>query len=415
MSAKIPAASRGEHVNRLGSLCTGYGGLDLAAEHVLGPLTHTWHAEIDPHASQVLAHHWPGVPNLGDLTTVDWTRVEPVDVLTAGYPCQPLSLAGRRAGMTDERWIWDDILAAVRVLRPQLVLLENVPGHLSLGFGRVLGDLASAGFDAEWGCVRASDVGAPHRRERVFIAAWPAADTDEGGRGAAVRNLLPRQPDADRRGAPADGVTLLPTPNAAQGRGTGTPSRETAVRRMYAEGRRFLDDAVALLPTPRATDGTKGGPNQRGSSGDLMLPSAVVQLLPTPTSQAAKHSADDRGPGTLDDCNLWSVVTREAQWGDYGPAIARWEHITGRPAPDPTETGTKGQQRLSPAFVEWLMGLPAGWVTDHLPRNPALRCLGNGVVWQQAAHAFTELLDLTVVEVDALALPSHQPRVNATA
>lgn len=166
---------------KLGSLCTGYGGLDLAAEAILGPLTHAWHAEIDPHASQVLAHHWPDTPNLGDLTAVDWTRVEPVDVLTAGYPCQPLSLAGRRAGLTDERWIWDDVFAAIRDLRPRLVLLENVAGHLSLGFGRVLGDLASAGFDAEWGCFRASDVGAPHRRERVFIAAWPAADTESLG------------------------------------------------------------------------------------------------------------------------------------------------------------------------------------------------------------------------------------------
>lgn len=145
---------------RLGSLCTGYGGLDLAAEIVLGPLTHAWHAEIDPHAAKVLAHHWPDVPNLGDLTAVDWGHVEPVDVLTAGYPCQPLSLAGPRTGMNDERWIWDEIYAAIRVLRPRFVLLENVAGHLSLGFGRVLGDLAAAGFDAEWGCFRASDVGA---------------------------------------------------------------------------------------------------------------------------------------------------------------------------------------------------------------------------------------------------------------
>jgi DNA (cytosine-5)-methyltransferase 1 len=80
------------------------------------------------------------------------------------------------------------------------------------------------------------------------------------------------------------------------------------------------------------------------------------------------------------------------RWGAYAAAIQRWEHVTGRPAPDPTEPGTKGQPRLAPAFVEWLMGLPAGWVTDHLPRNAALKCLGNGVVPAQAAHAYTELL-----------------------
>jgi DNA (cytosine-5)-methyltransferase 1 len=185
----------------LGSLCSGYGGLDLAAQAILGPLRHAWHAETDPGAATVLAHHWPDVPNLGDLTAVDWTAVPPVDVLTAGYPCQPLSFAGRRAGMTDERWIWGDVFAAIRVLRPRIVLLENVAGHLSLGFGRVLGDLASAGFDAEWGCFRASEVGAPHRRERVFVAAWPAADAHEGGRGTPIGNLLPGQPDAHRSAA----------------------------------------------------------------------------------------------------------------------------------------------------------------------------------------------------------------------
>lgn len=102
----------------IGSCCSGMGGLDLAAEAVLGPLRHAWHAETDPDASKVLAAHWPGTPNLGDLTAVDWATVEPVDVLTAGYPCQPLSLAGRRRGLADERWLWDDVAGAVRVVRP---------------------------------------------------------------------------------------------------------------------------------------------------------------------------------------------------------------------------------------------------------------------------------------------------------
>lgn len=109
-----------------------------------------------------------------------------------------------------------------------------------------------------------------------------------------------------------------------------------------------------ILPTPRATDGTKGGPNQRGSSGDFMLPSAV--------------QAD--------------------RWGDYASAIARWETVLGRPAPDPTEPGRNGNPRLSPRFVEFMMGLPAGWVTDvDISRNEQLKALGNGVVPQQAAAA----------------------------
>src|SRR5690606_14498772 len=187
-------------------------------------------------------------------------------------------------------------------------------------------------------------------------------------------------------GAGTGELTLLPTPTAVRYGYNQSPSPGAAVRPSL--------DALARMDRwgqYAAADGTKGGPNQRGPSGDLMLPSAVM-LLPTPTAQAAKHAADDRGRGTSDDRNLWSVVTREDRWGQYAPAIARWAQVIGRPAPEPTEPGRDGQPRLSPRFVEWLMGLPAGWVTDHLPRNPALRCLGNGVVPQQAAYAYAALL-----------------------
>src|SRR5690625_1467928 len=104
----------------LGSLCSGYrsGGLDVAAERFFHART-VWHAETDPHASQVLAARWPGIPNHGDITTADWAAVKPVDVLTAGFPCQPVSAAGRREGIEDERWLFDDICEAVSRMDPQ--------------------------------------------------------------------------------------------------------------------------------------------------------------------------------------------------------------------------------------------------------------------------------------------------------
>ena len=122
-----------------------------------------------------------------------------------------------------------------------------------------------------------------------------------------------------------------------------------------------LTIAVQLLPTPRATDGTKGGPNQRGSKGDLMLPSAV-----------------------------------QLNWGQYAAAIARWEAVMG-PAPSPTETGPRGNPRLSARFCEWLMGLPAGWITDvpDVTRNQALKLCGNGVVPHQAIAALTHMIART--------------------
>lgn len=191
---------------RYGSLFSGYGGLDLAVEAALGA-TCAWHVENDPDASKVLRARWPGVPNLHDVTTVDWTQVEPVQVLCGGSPCQDLSTAGRRAGMSPgtRSGLWAAMCHAIEIIQPALVVWENVQGALSAcahsdlepcprcvggtgrhqpvlrALGRVLGDLATIGFDAEWVCLPASAVGAPHARERVFITAWHA-DSTSGGR-----------------------------------------------------------------------------------------------------------------------------------------------------------------------------------------------------------------------------------------
>jgi DNA (cytosine-5)-methyltransferase 1 len=153
-----------------GSLFSGTGALDLAAEEVFGAVP-AWFCEYEDAPSRILAHHWPDVRNYGDVTAIDWNAVAPVDLITAGYPCQPFSLAGSRKGQDDVRHLWPYVAEAIRHLRPRYVLLENVRGHLSLGFGDVLGDLAVLGYDAQWSVVRASAAGAPHRRERVFILA----------------------------------------------------------------------------------------------------------------------------------------------------------------------------------------------------------------------------------------------------
>jgi DNA (cytosine-5)-methyltransferase 1 len=166
---------------RIGSLCTGYGGLDLAVELVLGGRL-AWYAETDPHASTVLARHWPDVANLGDLRAVDWTAVEPVDVVTAGFPCQDISNAGKRAGITGiHSSLWTSVADAVRVLRPRLVVVEKVAALLRRGLDVVHGDLAALGYDTSWTCLRASDIGAAHRRDRLFLLAAPTHLVGAGG------------------------------------------------------------------------------------------------------------------------------------------------------------------------------------------------------------------------------------------
>lgn len=117
---------------RVGSLFSGYGGLDLAIEHTLGAET-IWFSEINTPVARIFSHHWPDAPNLGDITTVDWQDVEPVDVLCGGFPCQDVSTVGKRAGLAPgtRSGLWSYMAAAIEVLQPRLVVIENVRGLLS--------------------------------------------------------------------------------------------------------------------------------------------------------------------------------------------------------------------------------------------------------------------------------------------
>ena len=166
---------------KVGSLFSGIGGLDLGLERA--GMNIVWHSEIDKYAVRVLEKHWPEVPNHGDIKLIDWTTVEPIDVLVGGYPCQPFSTAGKRKGKEDSRHLWPYVLDAIRALRPRFVILENVRGHLTLGFRDVLGDLAASGYDAEWQIIPASALGAPHRRDRLVILAYPnSSNPTDGGK-----------------------------------------------------------------------------------------------------------------------------------------------------------------------------------------------------------------------------------------
>jgi DNA (cytosine-5)-methyltransferase 1 len=182
---------------KIGSLFSGYGGLDLAVSKVLGAEV-AWHCEWEDAPSKVLEAHFPGVPNYRDVSTVDWESVEPVDILTGGFPCQDLSTAGKRAGLQEgtRSGLWSEFHKAITILKPKIVIIENVRGLLSAkadsgmeygdeimeqtsrgvvlrALGAVLGDLADIGYDAKWTGVRASEAGAPHQRFRVFIVAHP--------------------------------------------------------------------------------------------------------------------------------------------------------------------------------------------------------------------------------------------------
>jgi DNA (cytosine-5)-methyltransferase 1 len=350
-----------------GSLFSGYRGLDIALERTLG-VDFAWHVESDPNASKVLAAH-SDLPNHGDITTVDWARVEPVDLL-CGFPCQDISSAGLGVGIKEgtRSGLWYRYADAIRVLRPRLVVVENVGALLVRGLDIVLGSLAELGYDAQWTCLRASDVGACHRRERMFLVAWPADAALPGPQGTGLRG----RPSVGG-GAPAD---------AEQSGSQGEPWPRLDVL-VAAQGHRPPAD-LSLLPTP-TTEPATGNGHARNLGTE-------VRLLPTPTATDATGSRGHRRDGTpysdTSGVTLTDATTDPTRWGRYASAIARHERIFGRPAPDPTDD----RGRLSPRFVEWMMMLPEGWVTDHLGRGHALRCLGNGVVPAQASAALSSLL-----------------------
>lgn len=383
----------------IGSLFSGYGGLDLGISQVLDAET-AWFCEWDDAPSKILAHHWPDVPNFRDVTAVDWSAVPPVDIITGGSPCQDLSLAGARRGMTDgtRSNLWVAMREAIATIRPRLVVWENVRGALSatatsesdmepgaglLGggtghlraLGRVLGDLASIGYDSQWQLLRASDVGAPHHRARVFLIAHPADTEDERlpGQQQPVGGGEER-PVADRRlGSLPAGLNHLPTPNASDGTGGGqTPDKRTG------HSRQLIDAVLDLgeqpyLPTPAASDGNGG--------------------------KSPKHVGGTRPSGTKRSVGLTDVPVLtggDSVFGKYEPVVHRWEQVTGMPAPAPTELNKNGRPRLNAAFAEWMMGLPPGWVTKvpGVTRAQQLKACGNGVVPQQAAAALRHLLEV---------------------
>lgn len=278
---------------KIGSLCTGYGGLDLAVEEHFNAET-VWCAEFDKYASQVIKQRF-NIPNYGNIKEIDWSSLEPIDILTAGYPCQPFSHAGYRKGTDDERHIFPYILEAISILRPRWVVLENVRGHLTLGLKEVLAGLTSVGYNARWQVVRAADAGAPHQRARLFIVAYPDSNACE-------------------------------------------ESRRT-IRGVSSETTEILNRSDRTIH--RSSDQDVSDSNDQHKSHNRQVQKLGRRFTP----RCQMHMQEP--PDALDQ-----------------------------------------DGKLNAVFVEYMMGLPVGWVTDTgLSRAQQLKMLGNGVVPQQAKLA----------------------------
>ena len=172
-AGSIPAAS----TMKVGSLFSGIGGLELGLERA--GMEVVWQVEKNKFCQKILAKHWPGVKRYSDVETVGAHNLESVDLICGGFPCQDISVAGKGQGLKGERsGLWFEYARIIRELRPQYALVENVSALTIRGLDRVVGELASLGYDSEWSCIPASAVGAPHRRQRTFILAYPNGEQE---------------------------------------------------------------------------------------------------------------------------------------------------------------------------------------------------------------------------------------------
>jgi len=165
---------------KFGSLFSGIGGLDLGLERA--GMQCAWQVEIDDYCTKILSKHWPKVPKYKDIRDCGRHNLETVDLICGGFPCQPVSLAGRRQAQADPRWLWPEFARIIRELQPRYVLVENVPGLYTAGGSEVLADLAESGYDAEWDAIPAAVFGAPHLRYRILIVAYTVRPTGRGER-----------------------------------------------------------------------------------------------------------------------------------------------------------------------------------------------------------------------------------------
>ena len=344
---------------KLLSLCTGYGGLDLAVEAFFDCQLVAC-AEIDKYASLAIDKHFK-VPNLGDIKLIDWASLGDIDIMTAGYPCQPFSHAGQRKGTEDERHIWPYIKEGISVLRPSLVILENVRGHLSLGFKEVLQELTEIGYDAIWTIVRASDVGAPHQRARLFIIAYPIG---KGLQGTGKKSGGLEQSNQTH----TDSDSYAHTQSRRADRSVRGQTSE--IQHGSDRDEHGCSNSKTLQCADSDRIGQSLGNNRLRPQGNQGESQFVASIMGKTCSNTDNQQLQPNG-----------------QMSELGWRFDSRSQMSMRPIPNPLVDG-----KLNAKFVEYMMGLPEGWVTNlPISRAQQFKMLGNGVVPQQAFYALETL------------------------
>ena len=369
------------------SLCSGYGGIDLGLRRVIPDLRTVAYAEIEAFACENLLARMEGgqidaAPIWSDLKSFPWEQFSGlVDILSGGYPCQPFSAAGKRAGADDPRHLWPFISSGIQVLRPRLCFFENVEGHISLGLREVIADLENLGYQTAWGIFSAAEVGAPHQRKRVFILAYRSG---EGLQGDIARLLVQsgRQisSGSSRSGELADSdsagsrqnwepsqpwATGIEQPSCFERRGDAGEVRER-----QAWPSRPGQPQHAWEP-PRVVEHTNGNRRECNVAGHAAQPDSDRQ------DNGVFSETDTVGNASLLDGSGQGGGQREAQAGRTDTARDNGQ----------TQPALGGD---TDGAADWLDHAELCVTCDN--RTDELRLLGNGVVPATAALAFRTLL-----------------------
>jgi DNA-cytosine methyltransferase len=432
------------------SLCAGVGGLDLGVRLAEPAARTVCFVEIEAYACAILAarmaeNAMDPAPVWTNLRTFDgkpWRGT--VDCITAGYPCQPFSVAGKQRGAEDPRHLWPDVFRVVREIRPAFCFFENVGGHLRLGFEQVHDDLRSVGYRVKAGLFTAQEVGAPHKRERLFILAYAEAqETNE-----KQETFLQRMGDRTDRcfGSLTTQANLWPTARVSSANG---PAQSEIAA---GNPKKRLEVSAACWPTPTAQDFRKRGPNSsqlglaesscqwatpntmdhmaprsseamekmlgpEGQRAGRSRPSNLREQIVWPTPRAQKTSSENpeswkarqqagqvSTPPLAMAAIMWPTVTTQDAKNNAGPSQfgrntkplnveAALHHSRCHSPQGQTETGTASHKVLNPQFVEWLMGWPIGW-TEFAPVGTAwcrwLPLMRGALSWLVSKQNLTE-------------------------
>ena len=294
--------------------------------------------EINPFCRKILTRHWPSVPIFTDITTInkeDLKTLPRIDVIAGGFPCQDISVAGKQKGITAKRsGLWKEFARLINEIRPKYAIIENVANLRSTGLISVLQDLWEIGYNAEWHCIPASAFGAPHRRDRIWIIAYPACLCKVG--------LSLGKKEAES--TPGDGCKNAPDPDCKR-----WDSGLCYKQRGYLPDNKNRQHSE----TQQEWDIRKSGVSQ------------ICKVLPDPDCQRLQRCGrfEEISPiCTQEQVSVYYCSRGIKQWGKEPLAVPRLK-----------------DERLNPDWVEWLMGYPISW-TDGGSRMQRLQSLGNAVV-----------------------------------